>query len=76
MNTTAKIIVALILAAIIIAGVWFWGGKKAPTASIQMPQEKSSGLGSDIYSKVAPTSAQSLPEINPFKAVQTNPFGQ
>ena len=74
---------ALILVAIIAGIALFWGGKGAPTTSIQAPQEKGSGLGSDIYSKIAPTSAQSLPETNPFKtetnpfkAVQTNPFGQ
>lgn len=80
MNTTTKIVLAIVLVAVIAVAAWFWGAGMAPKA----PSDAAgSGLGSDLYDKAAPNPAQNLPETNPFKAetnpfkdVQTNPFGQ
>ncbi len=78
MNTKVIVLVAIVIIAVLALGAWYMFGQKAAPA----PAE-SQGIGSDIYGQVAPNAAESLPETNPFKQeanpfkdVQTNPFGQ
>lgn len=80
MNTKVTVLIAIVIIAVIALGAWYIYGKKfaAPVAPAA-----EQGLGSDIYGQVAPNAAENLPETNPFKQeanpfkdVQTNPFGQ
>lgn len=74
----SKTIVYIVVALIVVVGVFFLLSKKgsAPTAPAGSPDGagNTSGLGADIYDQVAPEAAGAIPETNPFKAVQTNPF--
>ena len=73
MNKNAVLTVAvLIIVALVAAWYFIWRTPSAPA----VPAPAAQGLGADIYKQVAPNAATNLPETNPYKAVQTNPFAQ
>lgn len=74
--TKTNIILAvavLIIIAAVAAWYFLWRQPAAPSTPGAAAGTEG-GLGADIYNQVAPNAAQNLPETNPFKAVQTNPF--
>ncbi len=66
------VLVAVVLAVAVFVAAWYFMWRK-PTAPAAPAAQ---GLGADIYNQVAPNAAANLPETNPYKAVQTNPFAQ
>jgi len=75
MNKNAVLVVVVLLI-IAIAAAWYVLWRK-PSAVPAAPAA-SQGIGADIYGKVSSSSnaAATIPETNPYKAVQTNPFAQ
>lgn len=68
MNTKVIVLLVIVIIAAIALGAWYvMFGKKTVAPATQ-------GIGGDIYNQVAPNAAENLPQTNPFKAVQTNPF--
>lgn len=63
---------AVVLIIVALAAAWYFMWRKPAAPAQTQP----SGLGSDIYNKVVPPATTNLPETNPYKAVQTNPFAQ
>ena len=74
MNTKNIVLIAVVIVVIAAGVFWYVTGKKPVIAPVTPTAQ--TGLGGDIYGQVAPNAAQNLPETNPFKAVQTNPFSQ
>lgn len=68
------VLTAVVLIVIVLVAAWYFMWRK-PTAPA-VPAPAAQGLGADIYNKVAPNAASNLPQTNPYKAVQTNPFSQ
>lgn len=71
-----NLVLAVVVLIIIIAvATWYFVFRKpfAPIVS-PSPATATQGLGADIYSQVAPTATTNIPQTNPYKAVQTNPF--
>ncbi|MDP3948853.1 MAG: hypothetical protein Q8Q17_02800 [bacterium] len=78
MNTKNIVLLAIVIIIVALAAWYIVGKKAAPTSSTA-----GQGLGADIYEQAVPNAAEKLPETNPFKAesnpfkaVQTNPFGE
>ena len=81
MNKKELILVAAVVVIIAVAAAWYFIVRKpsapvAPPAPASSTQAQPSGLGADIYSQVSSNAASNIPETNPYKAVQTNPFAQ
>ncbi len=73
MNKNTVLVAAVLIVVALVAAWYFMWRKPAVPAA---PAPAAQGLGADIYNQVAPNAASNLPETNPYKAVQTNPFSQ
>ena len=71
------ILLAVLVAALIAAGVWYWLQKRAEVreAPEEAPAaaEVKEGVGAEVFEKSNNPLSEELPETNPFN-VDTNPF--
>ncbi|HUX36240.1 MAG TPA: hypothetical protein VMV71_04450 [Candidatus Paceibacterota bacterium] len=81
MNKKEVILAVVVLVIIAVVAAWYFAVSKpaapgTPSAPAVSTQAQPSGLGADIYNQVSSNAASNIPQTNPFKAVQTNPFSQ
>ncbi len=65
-NRPRLILLAVLVAALIAAGVWYWQRRPAPA---EVPET----IGGELFEKAQNPLKDELPQTNPFKA-ETNPF--
>lgn len=68
-NRSRLMVLALLAAALIAAGVWYWQ-RRQPAPPAETPVE---AIGGDLFEKAQNPLKDELPQTNPFKA-ETNPF--